>query len=71
MSSGQGWLPVYLDEDQRFGVMSLAFLLPNSDSAVIWRGPKKTCTFPYVSVRYLSSNSDDQPVRWKCSLGRS
>jgi len=38
----EGWVPVYTDESQRLGVMSIGFLLPDSTSAVIWRGPKKT-----------------------------
>nr|KAJ3418147.1 Nucleotide-binding protein 2 [Polyrhizophydium stewartii] len=36
------WVPVYTDDTKRLGVMSLGFLLPNKDDAVIWRGPKKT-----------------------------
>ncbi|KAI8928147.1 P-loop containing nucleoside triphosphate hydrolase protein [Entophlyctis helioformis] len=40
--SSSGWLPVYTDETKRLGVLSLGFLLPNKDDAVIWRGPKKT-----------------------------
>lgn len=38
----EGWLPVYVDKEQRLGVMSIAFLLENEDDAIIWRGPKKT-----------------------------
>lgn len=40
------WLPVYFggdDNDRKFGVMSIAFLLPNQDDSVVWRGPKKNC----------------------------
>ena len=53
----QGWLPVYTDQSQSLGVMSIAFLLSrcsfrlwcdayfmiefSQDDAVIWRGPKK------------------------------
>ena len=36
-----GWLPVYVDQEQRLSVMSIGFLLPTSTEAVIWRGPKK------------------------------
>lgn len=36
---GEGWLPVYIDEN--FAVMSIGYLLPVHDGAVIWRGPKK------------------------------
>jgi len=39
--SSQGWLPVYTDQSQSLGVMSIAFLLASQDEAVIWRGPKK------------------------------
>jgi len=39
--SSQGWLPVYTDQSQSLGVMSIAFLLSSQDDAVIWRGPKK------------------------------
>lgn len=38
-SSAAGWSPVYLSE--RLGVMSVGFLLPEQDEAVIWRGPRK------------------------------
>ncbi|KAI9668078.1 MAG: cytosolic Fe-S cluster assembly factor nbp35 [Bathelium mastoideum] len=37
--SGQGWQPVWVTEN--LGVMSVQFMLPNRDDAVIWRGPKK------------------------------
>lgn len=40
--SSQGWIPVYADQEQRLGVMSIGFLLGNNDEAVVWRGPKKT-----------------------------
>lgn len=40
--SSQGWVPVYVDEQQqRLAVMSIGFLLANPDDAVVWRGPKK------------------------------
>jgi len=38
----QGWLPVYSDNTQTLGVMSIGFLLSNQDDPVVWRGPKKT-----------------------------
>lgn len=41
MQSSSGWVPVYADAERRLGVMSIGFLLPSSDSAVVWRGPKK------------------------------
>lgn len=37
--SASGWSPVYVSDN--ISVMSIAFLLPNPDDAVIWRGPKK------------------------------
>ena len=37
--SSAGWSPVYVEDN--LGVMSIGFMLPNSDDAVIWRGPKK------------------------------
>jgi hypothetical protein len=37
--SGAGWSPVYVDDN--LGVMSIGFMLPNQDDAVIWRGPRK------------------------------
>jgi len=37
--SNLGWSPVYVDDN--LAVMSIGFLLPDPDAAVIWRGPKK------------------------------
>lgn len=37
--SASGWSPVYVDDN--LGVMSIGFMLPNSDDAIIWRGPRK------------------------------
>lgn len=37
--SNAGWSPVWVSEN--LGVMSIQFMLPNRDDAVIWRGPKK------------------------------
>lgn len=37
--SGAGWSPVYVEDN--LGVMSIGFMLPNKDDAVIWRGPRK------------------------------
>jgi Mrp family chromosome partitioning ATPase len=37
--SANGWSPVYVSDN--LGVMSVQFMLPNRDDAVIWRGPKK------------------------------
>ncbi|XP_068631909.1 cytosolic Fe-S cluster assembly factor Nubp2 homolog [Battus philenor] len=38
----EGWVPVYLDKEQKLGVMSIGFLLKSRNDAVVWRGPKKT-----------------------------
>ena len=37
--SNSGWSPVYVENN--LAVMSIGFLLPNPDDAVIWRGPRK------------------------------
>mmetsp|Transcript_44268 Transcript_44268/g.87356 ORF Transcript_44268/g.87356 Transcript_44268/m.87356 type:complete len:407 (-) Transcript_44268:485-1705(-) len=37
--SAEGWSPVFANE--RLAVMSIGFLLPGEDDAIIWRGPKK------------------------------
>lgn len=37
--SSNGWSPVWVSDN--LGVMSVQFMLPNRDDAVIWRGPKK------------------------------
>lgn len=37
--SASGWSPVYVEDN--LGVMSIGFMLPDPDDAVIWRGPRK------------------------------
>lgn len=37
--SSSGWSPVWVNEG--LGVMSIGFMLPGEDDAVIWRGPRK------------------------------
>lgn len=37
--SNAGWSPVWVTDN--LGAMSIQFMLPNRDDAVIWRGPKK------------------------------
>lgn len=37
--SASGWSPVWVQDN--LAVMSVQFMLPNRDDAVIWRGPKK------------------------------
>lgn len=38
--SNSGWSPVYVEEN--LSVMSIGFMLPSKDDAVIWRGVRKT-----------------------------
>ncbi|GMM31834.1 Fe-S cluster-binding ATPase [Martiniozyma asiatica (nom. inval.)] len=38
-SSGSGWSPIYIADN--LGLISIQFMLPDSDSAIIWRGAKK------------------------------
>ncbi|EFP74370.2 cytosolic Fe-S cluster assembly factor nbp35 [Puccinia graminis f. sp. tritici] len=38
-STSTGWSPLYVSET--LSAMSIGFMLPSTDSAVIWRGPKK------------------------------
>ncbi|KAI5964982.1 NBP35 [Candida margitis] len=37
--SNSGWSPVFVADN--LGLMSISFMLPDSDSAIIWRGAKK------------------------------
>lgn len=46
--SGSGWEPVYVSEN--LSVMSIGFMLPNRDDAVIWRGAKKHGMLPIPST---------------------
>jgi Mrp family chromosome partitioning ATPase len=39
--SSSGWVPVYVDQGRRLGVMSIGFLLKDRGDSVVWRGPKK------------------------------
>ncbi|XP_049759534.1 cytosolic Fe-S cluster assembly factor NUBP2 isoform X6 [Loxodonta africana] len=36
-----GWVPVFVDQEQSIALMSVGFLLETPDEAVVWRGPKK------------------------------
>ncbi|KAK9381696.1 P-loop containing nucleoside triphosphate hydrolase protein [Kockiozyma suomiensis] len=38
--SNSGWSPVYVADN--LGMMSIGFMLPNEDDAIIWRGAKKS-----------------------------
>ncbi|XP_004932586.1 cytosolic Fe-S cluster assembly factor NUBP2 homolog [Bombyx mandarina] len=40
--SAEGWVPVYMDSEQRLGVLSIGFLLTSRNDSVVLRGPKKT-----------------------------
>lgn len=42
--SSEGWVPIFVDAEQRLCVMSIGFLLQDKETAVVWRGPKKTAT---------------------------
>ncbi|MBN8444591.1 MAG: P-loop NTPase [Gammaproteobacteria bacterium] len=59
------WVPVFPDHTQQLAVMSIGFLLPDTDAAVIWRGPKKTG----IVMLLLLSCSDDQTICGRCLLG--
>eukprot|EP00608_Synchroma_pusillum_P012676 CAMPEP_0198420812 /NCGR_PEP_ID=MMETSP1452-20131203/1186_1 /TAXON_ID=1181717 /ORGANISM="Synchroma pusillum, Strain CCMP3072" /LENGTH=349 /DNA_ID=CAMNT_0044140989 /DNA_START=20 /DNA_END=1069 /DNA_ORIENTATION=+ len=37
--SASGWSPVYVGDN--LGVMSIGFMLPSADDAIVWRGPRK------------------------------
>lgn len=53
--STQGWVPVYLDSAKTLAVMSIGFLLPSRDSAVVWRGPKKNgASRPDAAAQHVS-----------------
>ena len=38
--SSLGWSPVYVEDN--LGGISIGFMLPDPDEAVVWRGPRKT-----------------------------
>lgn len=60
--SSIGWTPVYAEDN--LAVMSIAFLLPDPDAAVIWRGPKKNgaCLCAGYVWRRLLTVRHDQAV---------
>ena len=39
-ASNSGWSPIYIADN--LGMMSIQFMLPDEDAAIIWRGAKKT-----------------------------
>ena len=65
MQSAAGWSPVYVEDN--LGVMSIGFMLPNPDDAIIWRGPKKNgkprlhppFSFHLVNDAHVSPHDDD------------
>ena len=60
--SAAGWSPVYVEDN--LAVMSIGFLLPNPDDAVIWRGPRKNGLikqFLKVTHRQLARNARAWP----------
>ena len=51
--SGAGWSPVYVEDN--LAVMSIGFMLPNQDDAVIWRGPRKNSLIKqFLKVSFAS-----------------
>lgn len=56
--SGAGWSPVYVEDS--LAVMSIGFMLPNQDDAVIWRGPRKNS----LIKQFLKASSIALPS-WK------
>eukprot|EP00658_Telonema_sp_P-2_P065626 TRINITY_DN54828_c0_g1_i1.p1 TRINITY_DN54828_c0_g1~~TRINITY_DN54828_c0_g1_i1.p1 ORF type:complete len:298 (+),score=73.73 TRINITY_DN54828_c0_g1_i1:243-1136(+) len=41
MQCSEGWVPVFVDDEQRLSCMSIGFLLKSREDPVIFRGPKK------------------------------
>jgi len=57
--SGSGWSPVYATPT--LSVMSIAFLLQESDSAIVWRGPRKNGMIEqFLTETDWSSSEDDR-----------
>lgn len=50
--SSEGWVPVYVKEDEKLAVMSIAFLLNSRNDSVVWRGPKKTSELISASTNW-------------------
>ena len=50
--SGSGMSPVFVEEN--LSVMSIGFMLPSVDDAVIWRGPKKNGLFLFFYFHFLA-----------------
>ncbi|KAJ1801765.1 cytosolic Fe-S cluster assembly factor nbp35 [Coemansia sp. RSA 2599] len=60
--STNGWSPVYIQDN--LAVMSIGFMLPDDESAVIWRGPKKTGMIKQFlrDVDWSSSSGEEDQV---------
>jgi len=41
-STSGAWIPVFADSEKKLAVMSIGFITQDRNSAVVWRGPKKT-----------------------------
>ena len=63
--SGAGWSPVYVEDN--LAVMSIGFMLPNQDDAVIWRGPRKNSLIKqFLKVNAHLSCIISKNVRCNC-----
>ena len=54
----EGWLPVFTDDSQSMGIMSIAFLLSSNEEAVVWRGPKKNAMIKQFLTDVAWGNRD-------------
>jgi len=61
-STSTGWSPLYVSET--LSVMSIGFMLPSTDSAVIWRGPKKNGMIKQFlkDVDWCSTDEDEEEL---------
>ena len=51
--SNAGWSPVYVQDN--LGVMSIGFMLPNPDDAIVWRGPRKNALIKQYKYQFALS----------------
>lgn len=66
MQTVDGWMPIRVirgeatvaDNAATLSLMSIGFLLPNQDDAVVWRGPKKTALIRQFLEQVLWGNLD-------------
>ncbi|KAJ2161002.1 cytosolic Fe-S cluster assembly factor nbp35 [Coemansia sp. RSA 552] len=58
--SANGWSPVYVQDN--LAVMSIGFMLPSEDAAVIWRGPKKNGMIKQFLKDVDWGSGDDGPL---------